>query len=69
MVRMDFREIGRLVSDDQITLEYLWNKGSSLSDVGRIDELYTFLEVVRPHSSPCDAHRRPQRTPRRRFSD
>jgi len=23
---MDFREIGRLVSDDQIALEYLWNK-------------------------------------------
>ncbi len=41
MQHMDFREIGKLVSDDKISLEYLWNKREKATcDICKSSEFY-----------------------------
>jgi len=50
---MDFREIGRLVSDDKISLEYLWKKrGNATCDTCKSSEFY-FIGRWRVRCKSC----------------
>jgi hypothetical protein len=53
MDRMDFREIGRLVSEDRIALEYLWNKrGATICPFCGFSDFY-FIGRSRVRGKGC----------------